>query len=438
MRSPLLSFLLLAATTTLAQPPINGPMPGYSECFGTAIWMQCQGPCSARLEYRPEGGDGPYAIMPTKIGDPGKAYAMTFDITAVEPGRTYEYRVFVDERLLVTPEPLFFHTQGLWKWRSDPPDFTVATGSCAYINEPPYDRPDGPKGPYGGGYTIFNSIADQRPDLMLWLGDNAYLREPDWGTWNGILHRYTHTRSTPELQRLLRSTHHYAIWDDHDFGPNDADGSFINAALTREAFDLFWPNPQGHAPGTKGITTSFSYSDVDFFLLDDRTERISAKMRTSEPTILGDAQIEWLIQALRYSDATFKMVALGGQFLNDAALFENYATVPAERQRIIDRITAEGITGVVFLTGDRHFTELSEMRLTNGNMLYDLTVSPLTSGAYAPQEENHLSVPGTRVAERNFGLLRFTGPKGDRTLTITVHSTEGEVIWEQRIKAPKK
>lgn len=437
MRAFLLPLFLLPIGIT-AQPLINGPMPGHTDHFESTIWLQCQGPCNVELEYWKAGSDGPSQRTGIQQGDRRKAYAMEFVLDGLEPGEWYTYQAWVNGKRLVTPDPLLFRTQGLWKWRTDPPDIVMAAGSCAYINEKAYDRPDGPNGPYGGGYEIFNSIADTRPDLMLWLGDNAYLREPDWGSWTGYLHRYTHTRSTPEMQRLLRSTQHYAIWDDHDFGPNDADGSFINAGLAREAFDLFWPNPKGRPTGLRTNTTMFSWSDVDFFLLDDRTERIPPDVSTAVPTILGKDQIDWLIRALDQSDATFKIVALGGQFLNDAALFENYATVPAERQEIIDRIHAEGIDGVVFLTGDRHFTELSEMRLPNGRMIYDLTVSPLTSRAYASKEENRLAVPGTRVTERNFALLGVSGPRKERTLTISIHDTNGGTIWEQRIRATTK
>ncbi|HEX2616618.1 MAG TPA: alkaline phosphatase D family protein [Flavobacteriales bacterium] len=422
----------------IAQAPINGPMPGYSECFESIIWLQCHGPCNAHIDYWREGAPNSIERTPVQQGDPAKAYAMDFVMDHVAPGTTYQYRVLLDNDTLHFPDTLRFHTQGIWKWRGDPPDFSFATGSCAYVNERPYDRPDGPSGPYGGDYGIFNSIAATHPDLMLWLGDNVYLREPDWGSWSGILHRYSHTRSLPELQPLLRATHHYAIWDDHDFGPNDADGSFINAALTTKAFDLFWPNPPCTMPGVGGIATSFTYADVDFFLLDDRSFRVPPDVLTDTPTMLGRAQIDHFIRALKYSDATFKIVALGGQLLNSADAYETYSTYPAERQWIIDRITQEGIKGVVFLTGDRHFTELSELDLPNGQPLYDLTVSPLTSGPYVSKEENKLAVPGTRVGQRNFGLLSVSGKRGARNLHISVRDKDGTELWVRDILQPAK
>lgn len=432
MRPVPLLLTCIAPLFLHAQAPINGPMPGYSEFLEGIVWVQAKKACGVSMEYWKE--DAPAAVFRTAPVQAMAENAFAVDLIAdqVEPASTYRYRILLDGMPVDVPDTLRFHTQALWKFRTDPPAFTVATGSCAYINEPAFDRPGKP---YGGGLGIFNSIADQRPDLMLWLGDNVYLREPDWGTWTGFLHRYTHTRSTPELQRLLRSTHHYAIWDDHDFGPNDADGSFVGADMALRAFDLFWPDPAGRAPGVGGTTTMFSYADVDFFLLDDRTFRIPPDVRTSTPTLLGEAQIDWLIRSLRYSDAAFKVVAMGGQFLNPAAVFENYATFPEERQRILDRLDREGLKDVVFLTGDRHHTVLSSLELKGGTRVYDLTVSPLTSGVHSPKEENPLAVEGTLVEQRNFATLHFRGPKGARELVITVRDADGKLLWERVINA---
>lgn len=427
------SFVFSAIGLSLCgQSILSGPMPGYSECLEGIIWLQADRACKASMMYWKESEPGNVRYSAEALAEARNAFAVDLIADQVEPGNTYRYRVLLDGKPVEVADTLRFHTQPLWKFRGDPPDFTLATGSCAYINETAYDRPGKP---YGDGYGIFNSIADQHPDLMVWLGDNIYLREPDWGSWSGIMHRYTHTRSTPELQRLLRGTHHYAIWDDHDFGPNDADASFVNADLTRKAFDLFWPNPPCTAPGVGGITTAFSYLDVDVFLLDDRSFRVPPEVVTDTATMLGNAQIDWLIRALKYSDATFKLVALGGQFLNSAAVYETYSMYPRERQRIIDRINKEGLRNVIFITGDRHHTVLSKLDMPNGQPLYDLTVSPFTSGVHAPTEKNTLAVEGTLATERNFAILRFSGPKKERKMTITVRDQQGKSLWERSILA---
>src|SRR5690606_13051856 len=110
----------------------------------------------------------------------------------VRPGTRYAYMIRIDGEEISLPYPTFFRTQELWQWRKPPADFAFLAGSCAYVNEPAYDRPGRP---YGDGYGIFGTMAAEKPDLMVWLGDNIYLREVDWNSRTGIYHRYTHSRS---------------------------------------------------------------------------------------------------------------------------------------------------------------------------------------------------------------------------------------------------
>ena len=426
----LVPLALLLPTFGLAQPTINGPMAGPPDLMETTIWMQCHGPCTANITYWPVAEPGKTVTTKLQTSDADRAHAMDFRLGPLVPGTNYNYSVSVDGTRITFVDTLTFRTQTLWKHRTDPPPFKLALGSCTYINEPAYDRPGRS---YGDSYGVFDAIAAKDPDVMLWLGDNVYLREPDWGSWSGFLHRYTHTRSTTEMQRLLRSTSHAAIWDDHDFGPNDGDASFVGAKMAREAFDIFWPNPTNGVPGVEGTTSMFSYYDADIFLMDDRTFRVPGENKTSEPAMLGSEQVEWLIRALKYSDASFKLVAVGSQVLNPAAVYENMSTIPKERDELLRRIEEEGIKGVVFLTGDRHFTELSTLQLKDGRTIYDLTTSPITSGPYAPKETNALRVEGTLVDQRNFGTLEFSGAKGARTMLIRVFDNTGKQLWERAI-----
>ena len=250
-----------------------GPMLGYNEQREVAVWVQTTRPATVQLAYRGAGGD--FTTDPVQT-EKSSAYTATLIADAVQPGEAYTYDVLIDGRRQPLPYPTEFTAQTLWRYRGGPPDFSVAVGSCTYVNEERYDRPGNG---YGRGYGIFESIDARNPELMIWLGDNNYLREPDWSTRTGYHHRYTHSRSIPELQPLLARTHHYAIWDDHDYGPNDSDRSWGHRELAGETFDLFWANPASGLPtsrqayGADGITTSFRYGDVDFFLLDNRSFR---------------------------------------------------------------------------------------------------------------------------------------------------------------------
>ena len=86
----------------------------------------------------------------------------------------YGYEVLINGQVFDVGQPLSFHTEALWQYREDPPTTTIALGSCAFINEAPYDKPGVP---YGSNYEIFDTIASKDPDVMLWLGNNIYLRD---------------------------------------------------------------------------------------------------------------------------------------------------------------------------------------------------------------------------------------------------------------------
>ena len=332
------------------------------------------------------------------------------------------------------PYPLKFQSQTLWQWREDPPPFKLVIGSCAYVNDPPYDRPG--KG-YGDGFEIFNTIHQQQPDLMIWMGDNVYLREADWYSRTGIFYRYTHTRSLPEVQPLLASTHHYATWDDHDFGPNNSDRSFRNKDDALDAFELFWGNPGFGVSGKPGVTTMFQWADIDFFLMDNRYYRTPNRRGTGKREILGEHQVDWLIDALCASYAPFKVVVMGGQFLNPVFGFENHINHVEEREKLLRAIDENDIDGVIFLSGDRHHSELSKMERRGRYPLYEVTVSPLTAGTgrRAETEPNYLREKDTFVGERNFGVLEFSGPRRERELKISVVNKEGNTLWTQELKA---
>jgi alkaline phosphatase D len=425
----------MAVPASAQAPPLqSGPMTGYSEMREAMLWVQTTRPARVRFEYWDSLTPGS-RLATEEVGTEARtAFTARAVADRVEPGRVYHYQLILDGRPVALDRPLRFQTQALWQWRTDPPPFRVALGSCFYVNEPPYDRPGTP---YGSDFQVLDAIGRARPDAMLWLGDNTYLREADWYSRTGILRRWTHTRSYPGLQPLLGAMHHYATWDDHDYGPNDADRSYRDKRLTREAFGLFWANPGAIFGEEEGVTTMFQWADVDFFLLDDRWWRMPNDRRTGDRTLLGQLQREWLVDALVKSQAPFKIVVLGGQVLNPAERWEAFATYPGERDWLLARIAEERVSGVFFVSGDIHHTELTRLDRPGTYPLHDLSVSPLTAGVsrVRTDDRNTLRVPGTVVEEHNFATLDFSGPRTDRRMTVTVWNADGERKWERIVRA---
>ncbi len=313
-------------------------------------------------------------------------------------------------------------------------DFSMAVGSCAYLNDKRYES--GKKlFKYGNRTEIFDSIARHKADYMFWLGDNIYLREGEWNSQEGVWYRYRHTRFHPALQQVLRTGSHFAIWDDHDFGPNDSDSSYKLKEMTARSFKQYWPNPE--PVDSQSIYTNYRIGDAEFFLMDDRFYRAPNDAEASpQKAFLGEKQLNWLIESLRKSDANFKIVAIGTQVFSNCNLAEGYIFgYEHEFDRMLRRIKEAHIEGVLFFSGDKHLTEISRFDYPGLYPLYDVTISPFTSFPVPFKLSNSHRVKGTFVGRRNYGILHFEGRGEERKMVIDIYSVKGKLLWQRTIWA---
>jgi len=423
------------ARTALAQAGTLSLMHGFTDMAGMTLWVQTDRAARIAVEFFPE--SEPAAVRRVEAEThAAEDFVAHLRLAGLAPGTAYGYRVLRDG----APAPVApgrFRTQPLWQFRTDPPEFSVAFGSCAHL----HDALERPGSTWGTDYRTYDAIAAAAPDLMLWLGDNVYFREPEWTSLEAMSARYRAYRTLPALQKLLRATSHVAIWDDHDFGPDNSDGSFVGKGNALAAFKRYWPNPTHGLPEAPGVFTQVSYGDADFFLLDNRYHRYPNRyppMR--EKAMFGAAQLDWLKRALVASQATFKVIAAGGQFWNSRNVrHEALHNFPAEHRALMEWITERRIPGVLFLSGDRHYGSLLRIERAGAYPLYEFTSSPLTSGVFTrlsrDERANPDLVAGTLVMERNFGMLRFSGPRGARVLTLESYDWDGKRLWERPISA---
>ena len=410
-----------------------GPMLGYSEMTETVVWLQTVSEASVRLRYWPKAA--PEKVLETAAITTSRRrdHIALFTLTDLPAGTRFAYEVWINGTRVNFDYPLEFQTQPIWRWRGDAPDFTFTFGSCMYINDEPFDRPGKP---YGAEYELLGAIAGEKPDFMLWLGDNVYTREADWLTEAAMRKRYRHTRACKELQPLLAATHHYATWDDHDYGPNDSDRSF---RLKRESLGIFkdyWPGVGYGTNGVEGVFSRFEWGDCEFFMLDDRYWRSSDALPQGRE-MLGKAQLQWLKDALLSSRAALKFIVCGGQMFNPMMNFECFGKYPEEQKDLAEFLVQAKINGAILLSGDRHASELLKIERQDAYPLYEYTSSPMTAGPgrYEPEAENKARVPGTWVTNtRNYGKVKVSGKTGERTLTLSAHDKSGKELWKHEIK----
>ncbi|HUQ65339.1 MAG TPA: alkaline phosphatase D family protein [Flavitalea sp.] len=420
------------------KPIVAGPMPGYVELRTAKIWLQFAHNVTEAAIYYKSLSSAPSKLLSEKMKLKGGEFnTAVFTLTALDPGTSYKYYISAGagKKFLDSGK---FVTQALWQNRMAPGDFTFLAGSCLYFNQREYDRPGKP---YGGDSSIFIPMSKEKASFMLWLGDNWYTRYPDYSSVWGLHYRPSHERREPVLQPFLKAMSHYAIWDDHDYGPNDANKSYVLKEASADVFKKFWANPSYGMDG-QGIYTMFTYNDADFFLLDDRWFRSSDKMNDStQKKMFGDVQMEWLKNAILFSKSNpftkFRVIVTGSQVLNQFSRFDAFHAFPYEYNQLMSFLQDNKINGVIFITGDRHHSEIVQKKRKDGYTLYDITVSPLTSSPAKTQgaEINNPDRVGNEIVKQNYGRFSFTGEGKERKLIVEILGIKGDILYNWSVKA---
>ena len=315
----------------------------------------------------------------------------------------------------------------------------IGFGSC--LNDVLYNK-----------FPVFLGVAKEQPDMFLFVGDNTYYvrtwKGPDgkrkmvttgpkgeWSTQKQMFARQMSTRNNPWMQPLLGSVPCYAVWDDHDYGPNNADRLFANKKKSLKVFKQMWANPSYGVKGTKGCFSTFRRGPVQVFLMDCRYHkyvktRAHPKVSDKDCQIWGEEQLDWLCGHLEASDAPIKLIANGTQFLYQGKTGEgHYQEARREYQTLLDYLHKQRIGGVVFLTGDRHHTELMHVKRTDGPEVIDFTSSPLgqnqTVGVYGGERQ---PTAVWTMGGDSFGLVTVDVTKeGTGTITFEARDTNNGI-----------
>lgn len=292
---------------------------------------------------------------------------------------------------------------------------------------------------------VFARMAEEKPDLAIFGGDNTYFivgngvyttsgPKGDWTSPELMLARHLQTRRVPELQALIRSVPCYAVWDDHEFGPNDSGRDFALKADSMRIFKQMWANPGYGTQKIPGIFSSFRYGPVELFLMDDRYHKwvkteAHSNVTPEEATIWGKEQTDWLLAGLKASDAPVKLIVNGTQVISQTKEGEGHRQeAPQELERLLSFLKNEKIDGVVFLTGDRHYSESMRLNQDKGPAILEFTSSPLQQGqAVAPlTNKNPVRLWGMRG--NSFGLVTVDIPKaGEGTIRFEARDEQNRV-----------
>ncbi|MCX6935950.1 MAG: alkaline phosphatase D family protein [Verrucomicrobia bacterium] len=284
---------------------------------------------------------------------------------------------------------------------------------------------------------IWAQVEKFKPQLWIWLGDNFY---NDWAEG-----KYMKSNDDPEAFQkgyaLLRQSEAMkslqridpkimATWDDHDYGQNDAGKDYPRKEESRNAFVKFFGGPDR----PDGVYSSKDFGPagqcVRVILLDTRYNRdpLPRKgMVSPDGDMLGEVQWQWLEGELSKPGANLVVVGSSVQLVSDLHPYEKWANFPKARARFLNLLAQTKAKGVVIISGDRHWAEIS--RLSDnpaGYPLYDITSSGLTEKASLMKEKNPARV-GSVFIGYNFGGIRIDWSKPDPEVDLEIYNEAGEV-----------
>lgn len=412
---------------------VAGPMFTPDSSNSITVWLQTNRPGAIHITASPlTGKDGkPFAGGAQEVDVETTAADRNIGVARVMYRPGVRYAVIVKAK--GSDKPLSIDEITAPPAPGEPGKYRMMFGSCSHQER-------------NAKQPIWHLIAQEKPQVFLFIGDNMYLpNSPDDFPKSREAVRelyrdtYDEERQKPEMQKVLRSTMSYAIWDDHDFGNNNSDRTWKWPDVALESLMMYFPNVYGSGEAS-GCFHRFSWGDVDVFMLDDRTFR-DPNGDKNRKTMFGEKQLEWLKSGLAASKASFKVIANGNQMLAEGHPHESWGVQnKAERDAFLDWLWDNKVTGVIFLSGDRHFAELIRMSdpKKRGADVWDLTSSPLANDVYKDgrQEKN----PGRvehYVGGVNVGQLDFDTTARPPKVTMKILDRNGAPVIYQDVTAGK-
>lgn len=283
---------------------------------------------------------------------------------------------------------------------------------------------------------VWNKVLENDPQLWIWLGDNIYGRVFGIGKDTAVFKdRYDQALANPNYQKLLAKVPVIGTWDDHDYGGNDIGSDFAFKKQTQQLHLDFIGVPKD-SPRRKqeGVYYAYNYGSNDkkvkVILLDTRYFRDAPGDSTD---MLGETQWQWLENELANSDAAINIIGSSVQFVSDLHGYECWGHFPGARTRMLQLIKKTNARGVIFISGDRHISEISALNSDIVDYpIYDFTSSGLTHGrGIWPFEKPNPYRMGRFWLYKNFGIIEIDWEKRD--ITFQTRNKRNKVVIERTI-----
>jgi alkaline phosphatase D len=372
-----------------------------STAFTLALWS------SISRHVAVEVHDSRTVVLSTVV-DLDRAGRAAVDVGDLAPSTTYQVSLLCDGGITLGP-----HTVRTAPAPEDARPVRIAV-SADLDPDPSFDS------------DLLDQLAAAAPEVFVSIGDFPYTDNgPRAETVETYRERHAQLRTCPKVRACFDAIGVRAIYDDHEFR-NNWDASWVakepaRYAAAMQVWDEFFP--------VRGATGDIRYrafrwgANAECFLLDCRRFR-SADADPDGPgkTMLGAAQYAWLVDAVKRSTATFKLIFTSVP-LDFAADGDTWISFTHERERLFAELV--GVPGIVFFSGDQHY--FAAHRHAHG--IREFQVGPLARGLGTPGPD----APGVvfRSVQYNFGLIDVTGDR----LAVRGIAADGSCFYQEELSA---
>ncbi|WP_420176449.1 alkaline phosphatase D family protein [Luteococcus sp. OSA5] len=474
----------------------SGVQAGDVTARGAMVWSRSDRPGRMMVQVSTSGRRGSWRTVPGPWATQKSDFTAKLELRGLRPGREYQYRIQfedMDGRRGQT---------GVGHFTT--PDLGTAPQSFVWTGDTAGQG-------YGinpdlGGMVAYRAMHELRPDFLIHSGDNIYAdgpilptqTEPDGQVWRNI--------TTPEVEKVaetlneFRGRYRYNLmddnlramyadvpvisqWDDHETTNNWYPGEVLDderyalenrvdvlAARARQAFFEYMPISDRHGRGRQDLGQQPQLyrkvprgAHLDVFCLDMRTYRASNIEAAGEArsAFLGNKQVEWLLDGLEKSKATWKAIAADmpiGIIVPDGdnveAISNGRPGGPQGRELefayLLSEIKRRKIRNVVWLTADVHYCaahhyDPTKAAFSDFDPFYEFVAGPISAGGFGPNDMDSTfgpqvlfqGVPEYKLqSPRNQKAMFFGHVEIDRagTFTVSLRNGLGEVLYTKALE----
>lgn len=199
--------------------------------------------------------------------------------------------------------------------------------------------------------ALLPDSSDKIASFVLHLGDLHY-NDIDENDIAKIRDAMQDTVTFPETAQLFSSRQVSYIYDDHDFGGNNADSSSKSRLAAVTNYDRMVPHPREGSRGAIPVNYhAFAVASVRFIVSDLRSEA-----NKTAGYLMSPEQLVWFFDELR-SAKKYSVVVwassrpwIGPEDLQK----DHWGAYYKQRKKIADYIASNNITNLIMVSGDAH------------------------------------------------------------------------------------